>query len=109
MATYKISNMTLVPQRDDGVCWCASALMLYKWSEATGGGAMIDPLSEPGTKYRWEKNMDWADSDNAFLATTLRMKVRYDVPSDFDGLSSFLQQYGPVWTALQKNWGSYVT
>jgi len=97
--------MTLVPQRADGVCWCASAIMLYKWSQATGNTGMKDPLSDSGTKWRWDNNKDWAPGDNAYLATTLNMKTHDDVPTDYDGLNSFLQSHGPIWTAGQKNWG----
>lgn len=99
MAITKLHNMTLVAQRGDGVCWCASAIMLYKWGRASGQHRMVNPLADAGTKWRWEQNGDWDPSDNGYLATTLNMETHSSIPLDYNGLKSFLKEHGPIWTA----------
>ena len=105
MPIIKMANVPLVAQRGDGVCWCASALMLYKWSVATKRNQMKDPLSDSGTKWRWDENKDWASSDNKFLATTLNMKTLSAVPRDYAALNTLFQLRGPIWCAGKKMWG----
>ncbi len=105
MSITKVQNVPLVAQISDGVCWCASALMLYRWAQATGNSGMKDPLSDSGTKSRWENNKDWDPSDNGFLASTLNMQIQSSIPTDYTFLNTFLQLHGPIWAAGQKNWG----
>lgn len=105
MPITKVQNVPLISQRGDGVCWCASAIMLYRWAQATGKTGMKDPLSDTGTKWRWDNNKDWASGDNQFLATTLNMKTLASVPRDYAGLNDLLQKRGPIWCAGQKTWG----
>lgn len=109
MAITKLHNMTLVPQRGDGVCWCASAIMLYKWGRASGQHRMVNPLSDEGTKWRWDNNGDWDSYDNGYLATTLNMETQSDIPRNYEELKSFLEDHGPIWTAGLKTWtgGAY--
>src|SRR5688500_2227124 len=102
MPITKVAFVPLIPQRADGVCWCASALMLYKWSVATKRTLMKDPLSDSGMKHRWDNNKDWASSDNKFLATTLNMKTLSAVPRDYAALNSLMQMRGPIWCAGKK-------
>ena len=83
MPITKVPKVPLVAQRGDGVCWCASALMLYMWSMATRPTLMKDPLSDAVMKSRWDNNQDWASSDNAFLASTLVMKTLASIPGDY--------------------------
>lgn len=104
MGITKLSHMKLVAQRDDGVCWCAAAIMLYKWGRAAGQHSMVNPLVDAGTSWRWENNKDWASSDNGFLATTLNMEIQSELPVDYEGMKSFLSDHGPVWTAGLKTW-----
>ena len=104
MGIFKLSKMTLIPQPGDGTCWCASAIMLYKWGRKTGSLTMVDPLSDSGIKQRWEENMDWKASDNWWLAQTLNLTTHGDIPLDRDGLKSFLEEHGPIWSAGLKTW-----
>ncbi len=109
MGIFKLSKMTLIAQPGDGTCWCASAIMLHKWSRKTGAHTMVDPLSDAGLKRRWEENMDWKASDNAWLATTLNVATHTSIPLDSAGLQSFLEEHGPIWSAGLKTWsgGAY--
>lgn len=104
MSIYKVANLELVSQPTDGVCWWASDTMLYKWSKASGRGTMIDPLSDPGFKWRYENNGSWGCSDNTFMATTLKMVGIKDIDLTYDGLFSAFQSHGPLFASLQKNW-----
>jgi hypothetical protein len=105
MPITKVPHVSLIAQRADGVCWCASALMLYKWSINSGHAGMKDPLADSGMKWRWDNNKDWSSSDNAFLASTLAMKTHGSIPADYSGLNTFFVSHGPIWAAGQKNWG----
>ncbi len=104
MAITKLSNMTLVAQRGTGVCWCASAIMLYKWGRKAGHMRMVDPLTDPGTKWRWDENKSWGKEDNAYLATTLNMQTQSSIPMNYAGLNDFLTAHGPIWAAGRKTW-----
>ena len=105
MPITKVQNVPLVAQRGDGVCWFASALMLYKWAQATGHTTMKDPMADSGMKMRWDNNLDWGSGHNAFLATTLAMKTHASIPTEYQGLNTFFQSHGPIWAAGQKTWG----
>jgi hypothetical protein len=104
VATYIVPNAKNVAQMNDGVCWWAGAMVLYQWSQASNGN-MKEPNADDDVKQRWENNRDWPACNSTQLATKLRLKTYTDVPKDYDGLKDFLQVHGPVWTALQKNWG----
>lgn len=105
MPISKLQGVPLIPQRADGVCWCASAIMLHRYALTLGPATMKDPLSDKGTKYRWDNNLDWDSKDNAFLATTLVMKTHSAVPMNYAGLNDMLFSHGPIWAAGHKTWG----
>lgn len=105
MPIVKVQNVPLIAQKSDGVCWCASALMVYKWAQATGNATMKNPLDDAGMKKRYEDNGDWGSSQNGILATTFNMKTHASIPMEYTELNTFLQKHGPIWTAGQKNWG----
>jgi hypothetical protein len=94
-------------QPTDGVCWMVSAQMVYKWAKATGNGSMIDPMSDPGSRSRYERNGDWWCGQNGLLAGYFKMKTHSSLPMDYAGLSGFMAKHGPVWTGLKKNWGGH--
>lgn len=104
MAINKVSNLELVAQPTDGVCWWASDTMLYKWSKATGRGSMIDPLSDSGFKWRYESNGDWGCADNRFMARTLKMVEISSLDISYDGLVAAFSKHGPIFASVQKNW-----
>ena len=103
MAIVKLSNVPLIPQPTDGVCWFVCAQMLYKWQQTAGKGSMIDPMTHEGSKYRYDNNLDWYCGDNGKLADYLQMK-KHAINLDFNGINSALATYGPLWTSVQKNW-----
>ncbi len=109
MAIYKVPNVTLVAQPTDGVCWWASLMMLYKWSQATGKGSMIDPLSDPGFKYRYEQNIDWPAIQNWFIVNTLKTVgiLSTEIQFNYTSLESMFQKHGPIFMSLRKNWNGH--
>jgi|GEM_PF-6118803 len=104
MGIFKLSNMTLVPQIHNGGCWCASAIMLYKWSRKSGLHRMVEPLSDPGIKWRWTENKDWGSSDNWWLSQTLNIETHSSIPLEYAELKTFLKEHGPIWTSGMKTW-----
>ncbi len=105
MAITKLSNMTLVAQPSDGVCWWASAQMVYKWSKATGRGQMKSPDSDAGYAQRKKDNGDVYAFQNNILGRALNMKFHSSLSMDQSSVNSFLQDHGPIWTSVKKNWG----
>jgi hypothetical protein len=104
MALSKVQNVPLVSQYDTGVCWMASAMMVYKWQEATGNGSMIDPMSHADSAGRYGRNGDWFCGNNGMLAGYFKMKKHSSLSMTYEAVSSFLAKHGPIWTGLQKNW-----
>lgn len=104
MGIYKVKDMALVPQPGTGTCWCASAIMLYKWSRKAGYLTMVDPLSDSGTRWRWENNKSWSKYDNPWLAKTLNIYTYDEIPRSYDGLRTFLKDWGPIWASGLKTW-----
>jgi hypothetical protein len=107
MAIIKVQSVPLIPQPTDGVCWYVSARMCYRWSQATGTGSMTNPADDVGMHTRFLNNGDWSSDQNGILARTFKMKTFNGVSMDFDNLNSFFTSHGPIWTALQKNWGGH--
>jgi hypothetical protein len=105
MPIYKVQKVPLIPQPTDGVCWYASARMLYKWSQATGHAGMKNPAEDAGFKQRFDDNGDWYCGENWFMAAALNMKQFSSLSMDYNSLSTFLSIHGPVFTSVQKNWG----
>jgi hypothetical protein len=105
MALTKVQNMTLVAQPTDGVCWWASAQMCYKWSQTTGKGKMVDPLSdETGFAQRFKDNGDWFCGSNGHMADKFKMQKYASLGMDFATLNDFMSVHGPIFTSVQKNW-----
>ena len=106
MAIYLVKNLSLVAQPTDGVCWWASLMMLYKWSKATGKGSMIDPLSDAGFMYRYEKKIDWPPEQNWFIVNTLKTVgiLSNEIQFNYASLESMFQKHGPIFMGLQRNW-----
>ncbi len=104
MAIIKTQGVPLIPQPTDGVCWYASARMVYKWSQATGSGNMSNPADDAGMYARYKDNGDWSSDQNGYLASQFNMNMWNAVTMEFDYLVYFLQSRGPIWTGLQKNW-----
>jgi hypothetical protein len=104
VATYTVPSAKNVAQMNDGVCWWAGLMVLYQWSQATGG-TMPEPNADSDIKDRWSTNKDWPTWNNDKLAGKVSLKTYASVPADTAGLSDFLQVHGPTWTAIQKNWG----
>lgn len=105
MSITKLANVPLVPQPTDGVCWYACARMLYRWSKATGRGVMTNPQDDSGYHTRFQNNGDIAAFQNNHLGRSLNMKLHSSLSLDYDTVLSFLQDHGPIWTGLRKNWG----
>jgi hypothetical protein len=107
MPIHVIQKVPLMAQPTDGVCWMMSALMVYKWSQNTGSGNMRNPMDDEGSKARYERNGDWSSGHNGLLAGYFNMVTHKNsaLEMNYDSLSTFLICKGPVWTALQKNWG----
>ena len=105
MAIVQVQNVPLMSQPTDGVCWMVSAQMVYKWSKAAGKGDMKDPMSDSGSKTRYENNGDWSQSQNGLLAGYFNMKKHSSVTMSCDSLIKFFDSHGPIWTGVQKNWG----
>lgn len=103
MATIKVGNVPLIPQPTDGVCWYASARMLFKWQQATGKGEMKNPAEVEMSRLSFERNASWTSSLNGLLATHLNMQ-KPSVDMNFDSVNSALSRNGPIWTAGYKTW-----
>jgi hypothetical protein len=104
MAIVLVQNVPLIGQPSDGVCWWASCQMIYKWSQATSKGSMVEPDSDEGFRKRHESNGDWYCGKNGFLADALKMKKFSSLTLDFNTVNDFLALHGPVFTSVQKNW-----
>ncbi len=105
MAIVKVQNVPLIAQPTDGVCWFASAQMVYKWSQTTGNGSMTNPENHAASKKRYDDNGDWYSGQNGLLAGYFNMVKHSSVSMDLASLTAFFQQHGPIWTSGQKNWG----
>ncbi|MGQ0543374.1 MAG: papain-like cysteine protease family protein [Blastocatellia bacterium] len=104
-----VQHVPLMSQPTDGVCWMVSAQMVYKWSKATGSGQMKDPMTDSGSKWRYDNNGDWSSAQNGILAGYFNMKTHAfsAVSMSYDSLNNFMTKHGPIWTGLQKNWGGH--
>ena len=104
MAIYLVSGLQIVAQPTDGVCWWASDTMLYKWSQKSGRGSMIDPLADSCMKSRYENNGDWSSGNNALMASKLNMVQISSLDLDYWSLVSAFTKHGPIFASVQKNW-----
>lgn len=105
MAITKLFGVPLKYQKSSGVCWYASARMLYAWSQATGRGSMTNPADDAGYFKRYNDNGSVGCGDNWHLAQCLNMNKHSSITMDYDTVLEFLKSHGPIWTGLQKNWG----
>lgn len=105
MAITKLAGVPLMYQKSDGVCWYASARMVYKWSNSTGRGSMKNPADDAGYFERYNNNGDVYAFQNGHLGRALNMKLHPSLTMDYETVLEFLQSHGPVWTGLRKNWG----
>lgn len=105
MPIYKVPNVKLVAQPKNALCWWACDQMLYKWSQATGNGSMVDPI-DPSTTFkgRYDDNLTVHCKDNTFMASKMSMKTQKSIPMNYAGLVEFLSAHGPVFTSVYKNW-----
>lgn len=102
----KVLGVPLIAQPTDGVCWYACAQMVQKFA-AANGGVMKDPATVDMTKQMFDRNSTWDNSNTTLLATTLGMTTHGKswLSLDYDCMWYILTVYGPIWTAVQKNWG----
>ncbi len=107
MAITKLSNVPLIPQPTTGVCWYACARMLYRWSKATGRGAMTNPQDDPGYFKRFNDNGSVAAFQNNHIARSFNMKMHPNMTLDYDSVYQMLLDHGPIWTGHKKNWGGH--
>jgi hypothetical protein len=99
--------MPLMYQKSNGVCWYASARMLYTWARATKRGSMTNPADDTGYFQRYMNNGDVAASQNWHIAQQFNMQKHIDIPMNYDSINSFLAKHGPIWTGLKKNWDNF--
>ncbi len=107
MSIFVVHDVPLMYQKSDGVCWYASARMLYTWGSKTKRGAMTNPANDPGYFQRYMNNGDVDSSQNWHVAQQFNMKKHETLPQDFQGLKEFLTRYGPVWSGIKKNWDGF--
>lgn len=105
MAIEIQGNVPLIAQAQDGLCWYASARMLYEWTTKAKGtsNGMIDPTAHKETSDMAANNRAFPYDQVYILRDWLKMKER-DVTWDFDGISSALKTYGPLWVAGYKGY-----
>jgi hypothetical protein len=102
----KLSNVPLMYQRSDGVCWYACSRMLYKWSQATGRGNVLNPeTADAGYIWRYNNNGSVGCEDNHHLAKAFNLKERPSITMDAESVNAFFHSYGPIWAGVRKNWG----
>ena len=104
MAMTVLSGVPLMWQKSNGVCWYASARMVYTWAKANGKGSMTDPAADPGYFQRYNNGGDVACTQNWHIAQRFHMQKHTDIKMDYASVNSVLQKNGPIWTGLRKNW-----
>lgn len=105
MGITRLSNVPLRYQYASGVCWFASARMVYAWSQATGRGSMTDPKADAGYLARYESNGSVGCDQNWHIAQQFKMKKHPSINMDYESVNEFLKLNGPIWAGVQKNWG----
>src|SRR5262245_36460687 len=105
MAIEIKGNVSLIAQAQDGLCWYASARMLYERTLTRTGtsNGMSDPAVHNETSDMAANNRAFPYNQVYILRDWLKMKDR-DVTWDFDGVSSALKAYGPLWVAGYKGY-----
>lgn len=105
MSITKLSHVPLMYQKSDGVCWYACSRMLYKWSAATGrGGAKNPATADQGYIDRYNRNGTVGSQDNWHLANAFNFNQHSSITMDEDSINTFLQEHGPIWAGVAKNW-----
>ncbi len=105
MPTEILGNVTNIPQEKDGLCWFASARMLYEWTIKARGAAngMIDPKVHEETKDMAKFNRGFPYGQVHNLRDWLKMKD-ISVTWEYDPVSAALKKYGPLWVAGHKGY-----
>jgi hypothetical protein len=102
---YRMTDVPLMGQPTDGVCWFTSARMVYAWRTATNKGSMTDPMAHAESKRRYDGNGDWDGADNHFLAKYFNMASPTITLDNYDSVKAQLDAHGPIWTSVLKTWG----
>lgn len=68
---------------------------------------MTNPQDNAVTSARFNDNASWDSNQNGLLAGYVGMQKFNGLDMDLDSLNSFFSSHGPIWTALQKNWGGH--
>ena len=106
MGVTKLTGVPLMYQRSNGVCWYACSRMLYKWSQNTGRGKVLNPeTADEGYINRYNNNWSVGADQNWHIAKAFNMVKQPSISMDQDSVYNFLLEHGPIWAGIKKNWG----
>lgn len=112
MAIITVPNVTLLPQDKSNGCWYFSAKMMYKWSQDSKKGKIIDPQTVKDDRVNlfnlYDSNSGYSQSTCIELAPKLGMKALPKIKRDFAAFKKLIAD-GPIWAAGAKGGftGSY--
>ncbi len=100
---YEVPGMSLITQNKDMACWFASAMMLLYWAENNRRNMSMLGLNQCSAIDR--ETIDLYKANNGIqnpqilpLARRLGLKPVPPMSPSIQGLQTWLQSWGPLWT-----------